>query len=83
MLCPEYWGKGYGTEAMRAVLQYAFMALQVETVVADHFTTNPASGAVMRKAGMRYVQTIPGKYEKQGKLLDADQYRICKSEWNI
>lgn len=83
MLCPEFWGGGYGTEALRAVLEYAFSVLQVDVVEVDHFTTNPASGAVMRKAGMKYQRTICGKYEKQGKRLDADQYRICKEEWNI
>lgn len=81
MLCPEYWGKGYGTEALKAVLDFAFSQLEVEQVNVDHFTTNPASGAVMRKAGMRFQGIIPEKYEKQGKKLDAAQYCITKEEF--
>lgn len=81
MLCPEYWGKGYGTEALRAVLDFAFSKLEVKRVVVDHFTSNPASGAVMRKAGMIYQGIVPDKYEKQGKKLDAALYAITKEEF--
>ena len=78
MLCPEYWGQGYGTEALRAALDFAFTRLEIKQVVVDHFTTNPASGAVMRKAGMQFQGILPEKYEKQGKKLDAAPYSITK-----
>lgn len=81
MLCPEYWGQGYGTEALKAVLDFAFSKLEVRQVVVDHFTTNPASGTVMRKAGMTFQGVIPEKYEKQGKKLDAAVYRLTKEEF--
>lgn len=81
MLCPEYWGQGYATEVLNAALDFAFSQLEVKQVAVDHFTTNPASGAVMRKVGMRYQGIIPEKYEKQGKKLDAAQYSITKDEF--
>lgn len=81
MLCPEYWGKGYGTEALKAVLDFAFARLEVKQVNVDHFVTNPASGAVMRKVGMIYRGIARGKYEKQGKKLDAALYSITKEEF--
>ena len=81
MLCPEYWGKGYGTEALKAVLDFAFTNLEICRVDVDHFTTNPASGAVMRKAGMTFKGIVPEKYEKQGRKLDAAQYSITKEEF--
>ena len=81
MFCPEFWGKGYATETLRAVLNFAFTVLQLKQVEADHFATNPASGAVMRKVGMTYQGTVREKYEKQGRKLDADQYRITKEEF--
>ena len=76
MLGCGYWNRGYGTEALKAVLDFAFDRLQVDTVRADHMTKNPASGAVMRKAGMQLVGTEPGKYEKLGLSCDADVYEI-------
>ena len=81
MLGREFWGKGYATEVLEKALDFAFAVLGVKQVDVDHFTTNPASGAVMRKVGMKYQGTVPEKYEKRGKMLDADQYSITKEEF--
>lgn len=48
----EHWGRGFATEAARAVLGLA-LALGHERVVAFHFADNPASGRVLAKAGFR------------------------------
>ncbi|HEX5725958.1 MAG TPA: GNAT family N-acetyltransferase, partial [Longimicrobiaceae bacterium] len=53
-----YWGRGYATEAARAALRWAFAALDLHRVVAHHMTRNPASGAVLRKLGMRHEGTL-------------------------
>ena len=81
MLGEDFWGQGYATEALEAAFRFAFTKLGVSAIEADHFVENAASGAVMRKAGMRYLRTIPGKYEKQGILHDAMEYRITAEEW--
>lgn len=46
----QHWGRGYATEAGRAVIDVARM-LGHERLVASHFTDNPASGRVLRKLG--------------------------------
>lgn len=81
MLTPDYWGKGYGTEALRAVFRFAFEEMEIQTITADHFADNPASGAVMRKAGMEFVRILPRRYEKNGCKYDAAEYRITKARW--
>ena len=43
-------GRGYATEALRGVLDVARM-LGVRRLQAGHYLDNPASGAVLRKAG--------------------------------
>lgn len=48
-----YWGKGYATEAVRAVAEFA-ADLRRGPVVARHFADNPASGRVLAKAGFSY-----------------------------
>lgn len=78
MLGKPWWSKGYGSEALRAAMDFVFTKIGVEVIRADHFTTNPASGAAMRKAGMTFIKTIPDQYEKQGQKLDADLYQITK-----
>ncbi len=78
LLCRDQWNRGYGTEAVKAVIAFALEELQVDRVWADHMAENPASGAVMRKAGMHHVGTEPGKYKKQGFLHDAEVYEITR-----
>lgn len=81
LLGEDFWNQGYGTEALKAVFRFAFTQLQVSAILADHFVENPASGAVMRKAGMQYLGIAPGKYQKHGIPRDAAEYRITKEEW--
>lgn len=81
MLGRDFWGQGYGTEALTAVLDFLFRDMEMTLVQADHMGSNAASGAVMRKAGMTYQGTIPGAYEKDGMLHDAPQYAITRSQW--
>lgn len=83
MLGQDFWGKGFGTEAVKAVLDYAFARCGAEEVTADHFAENTASGAVMKKAGMLLQDIIPQKYEKGGRFHDAHQYRITRTQWLV
>ena len=79
MLGESWWGKGYATEAMKAVFAFAFEELEVELIRGSHFSGNTASGAVMRKAGMTHIGTVPGKYEKQGQLHDGEIYELRRA----
>lgn len=81
MLREDHWGRGFGTEALRAAFDFGFGEMELSAIQADHFADNPASGAVMRKVGMTQVGIFPGKYEKEGILHDAVEYRITKEEW--
>ena len=72
----DYWNRGYGTEVLKEVIRFTFEELEIRRIVADHMAENPASGAVMRKAGMTHIGTEKGKYEKQCVLHDAQVYEI-------
>jgi len=48
-----HWGRGYATEAGRAVLALADASLRLPQVKACHALDNPASGTVLRKLGFR------------------------------
>lgn len=72
----DYWNRGYGTEVLRAVISFAFEELELKRIIADHMAENPASGAVMRKAGMEHIGTERDKYVKQGRAHDAEVYEI-------
>lgn len=50
---PEAWGRGYATEAGRAVIEIARHALGLKRLHAGHFLDNPASGRVLEKLCFR------------------------------
>lgn len=81
MLGKDYWGKGYGTEALTAVLDFLFGKMDMERVDADHMAANPASGAVMRKVGMIFQGIEPGKYKKDGTAHDSVRFAVTKQQW--
>lgn len=73
-------GKGYATEASKAVIQFAFDELGLHRVVAHHLTRNPSSGRVMIKAGMRREGLLRGHARKWGVFEDIEIYGILKSD---
>ena len=52
-LARDHWGKGYATEAGRAVVALADESLRLPRLLSSHATDNPASGKVLRKLGFR------------------------------
>ena len=81
MLGKDFWGRGYGTEALSAVFAFAFGKMGIRSIVADHMSENTASGRVMQKTGMYHTGRELSKYEKCGKLYDADGYKITREDW--
>lgn len=81
MIGDEFWGRGYGTQALEAVLGFAFTQMNLSYLEVDHMAENAASGAVMRKVGMVYIRTDKEKYEKNGIVYDAPVYRLTREEW--
>lgn len=54
----RYWGNGYASEALKAVIKFLKEEAKVYKVVCTHISTNPASGKIMQKAGMEYDGTL-------------------------
>ncbi len=50
----RWWGKGYATEAVEAVLDYAFRELYAHRVQATYHPYNIGSKRVLEKCGMKY-----------------------------
>lgn len=60
MIGKEYWNLGYATEALKAIISYAFNVKGYHKVYAEFIEGNDASGRVMEKSGMVF----------EGKKLD-------------
>jgi RimJ/RimL family protein N-acetyltransferase len=76
-----YWGHGYATEALRAMIPWAFETLNLNRIQACHFTRNPASGRVMQKAGMTLEGILRQRVKKWGKFEDIAVYAILRHEY--
>jgi RimJ/RimL family protein N-acetyltransferase len=59
-LAPSVWGRGYATEAARAVVAHALGALGLPEVLAEVDEGNAASVAVTERLGMIPVETVAG-----------------------
>ena len=82
-LAPEAWGRGYATEAGRAVVAIARDALRLKRIHASHFVDNPASGRVLGKLGFRPTGKVEGHYSAArggiapSRLLTLDLEEAC------
>jgi len=56
-MLPEYWGKGLGTEAVVAILEYARDVLGLKNIVAEVVDDNTASSNLLIKVGFRHTGT--------------------------
>ena len=59
-LAPGAWGKGYATEAARAVMDYGLGPLGLPEVLAEVDEGNAASVAVVKRLGMTPYAVVPG-----------------------
>jgi ribosomal-protein-alanine N-acetyltransferase len=74
-----FWGRGFMTEALRAVLAYEFEMLGALRIFATCETANIASARVMEKAGMRHEGTFRDT-DFEGNWADRHRYGIHAHE---
>ena len=80
-LMPSKWGKGYATEAAKAVLKHAFTQLGFKKIVSFTACINEPSMRVMQKIGMSYVKKFfHPKIEKSSLLCEHVLYEIVNHE---
>ena len=76
----EHWGKGYASEAARAVISVA-RVLGHRRLVAGHFADNPASGRVLRKVGFRPTGQIRQRFSlARGAQVASIEHELDLSE---
>jgi len=76
----EWWGCGYTSEAVTAVIDYMFTKTDLERIEAYHSVQNPASGRVMEKAGMCREGFARHKYKNRDGFQDCNLYGIVRGD---
>ncbi len=75
-----FWGQGYMTEVVKAVIPYAFETFDLHRLEACQFGWNPASGKVLEKAGFRLEGCLREAICKDGKFTDRLLYGLLREE---
>jgi RimJ/RimL family protein N-acetyltransferase len=79
---PAYAGQGFATEAVTAVVAYAFDHLGVRRITAGCFADNLASVRVLEKVGMRREQHGVGdSWHAELGWVDGYTYGLLAHEW--
>lgn len=76
-LAPEAWGRGYATEAGRALVAEADR-LARSPLTAGHFSDNPASGRVLEKLGFAYTGEVRETFS-MGRMAKADNRVMARA----
>lgn len=78
---PPYWGGGYATEALRAIVAFGFEHMDLNRIEGKHTAGNVGSGRVMLKTGFRYEGTLRQREVKDGLIEDCLWYSILREEY--
>ncbi|MEC0090620.1 GNAT family N-acetyltransferase [Paenibacillus macquariensis] len=80
-LHPNFWGKGYGTEATKLMIGYAFSELNAHRVVAYANTENVLSEKLMIRAGMIKDGILREVRYCNNKWCNESIYSVLEREW--
>lgn len=76
-----YWGQGYATEALQAMLAYGFETLHLIRIAAVVYIENEASRNLLKKAGFQ-EEGLLRKYMIQNDVAhDTVVYSLLKEDW--
>src|SRR5712691_8771395 len=77
-----FWGHGYATEALRAVIDHAFADLGFEALQAGARVTNPASRRVLEKCGFQWTGVGLHRIRALASSAPIDRFRLERSIWS-
>ena len=76
-----FWGKGFATEAARAVIDYAFTDLGHDEMQASARVTNPVSRRLLEKCGFQWTRVGLCRIRALAGSVPVDRFRLERSIW--
>ncbi len=76
-----YWGRGYATEAVRALVAHGFQKLSLAGLKSGHFKDNHRSGHVLAKNGFRYAGEGPRPCLARGDDIAHVDVVLTRAQW--
>lgn len=80
-LAPEYWGHGYATDAVGALLDHGFGDRRLHKVRAEVIESNDGSRRVLERLGFEREGTLRGEKFVDGEHVDVFRYGLLADEW--
>jgi RimJ/RimL family protein N-acetyltransferase len=77
----RHWGKGYATEAVRALIDHAFTNLDHTALQSCVRVTNPASRRVLEKCGFQWTGVGLCRIRALGSSVPVDRFRLERGIW--
>lgn len=77
-----YWGQGFATEAVRALIDYAFTELDHDALQAGARVTNPASRRILEKCGFQWTGVGLVRIRAISSSAPVDLFRLDRGLWN-
>lgn len=77
----DHWGRGFATEAARAVIDTAFEDYAVERLVSGARVSNPASRHILEKCGFQWTGVELHRFLALGSSTPVDRFRLDRSVW--
>src|SRR6202051_2518937 len=71
-----YWGRGFASEAVRALIDHAFGDLEHETLISGRGVTNPASRRVLEKCGFQWTGVRLSRIRAISSAAPIDRFRL-------
>ena len=82
-IAPDYWGKGFATEAAQAIVSFGFRELKLHRIWAHCLLDNTASWQVLENIGMRQEGHLRENELLKGNWKDTLLYAILNYEWKF
>ncbi|MCL2782292.1 MAG: GNAT family N-acetyltransferase [Actinomycetia bacterium] len=76
-----WWGRGYASEALAAVIEYLFDDVGANRIEAQHDPANVASGRVLAKCGMRQEGILRDRQRCNRGIADAVMWAILAKDY--
>ena len=77
----KHWGKGYATEAARAIIDHAFTELDCAAIQSSARVTNPASRRVLEKCGFQWTGAGLLRIRAISSSAPIDRFRLDRGLW--
>src|SRR5436190_5868306 len=78
----EHWGRGFGTEAARAVIDFFFEEFDAEHLISGARVANPSSRNILEKCGFQWSGVELHRFEALGSSTPVDCFRLSRGVWS-